>query len=1678
MPKNLSKGNYAQEPSVYGINEILTEIRQKSLTEKEKGTDFERLMKLWFLTDPRYVNLQQVWLWEEFPARKDFGGKDLGIDLVARTETGDYWAIQCKCYAEDAQISKGAVDSFLANASRTFLDPETFQTREFSNLLWVQTTRKRWGANAEAAIQGLSKPFNRISLYDLEISAVDWEKLKAGLYGDNAKLPGKQPRPHQLVAMSRAYEYFVEQRNERGKLIMACGTGKTYTSLKIMEQMTDKNAFVLFLVPSIALLGQTLNAWMADKQDEMRAVCVCSDAKASRKMVEADDEDASVIDLAVPATTNTNSILRQLRQYGKEDCRTVIFSTYQSIDVVKEAIDLYGREVDLIICDEAHRTTGVILKDKAESNFTKIHSNDFIASKRRLYMTATPRLYSANVKVKAKENENVDVLCSMDSKELYGEEFHRLSFNDAVSQGLLADYKVLVLTVSEEDIPQEIRTHIKDNYNFASEKDKLHELNFDDATKIIGCINGLSKRIKGDHGVTKEQDPMMMKRAVAFCQTINPTKSNPNYSSTQLAKYFGTICDEYKDMMFDDEKKEVVNVKAKHIDGSMDANTRNELIAWLKQDADDPQECRVLCNVRCLSEGVDVPALDAVLFLSPRNSEVEVVQSVGRVMRTFGKGTDKEKKYGYIIIPVIVPNDVKPEDALNDNERFKVVWTILNALRSHDENFNAHVNQINLNKTRPPKITVARVPRDTYGLGTMAGEDGAQHLDNEEVARQLELRFGTLQDGIYARLVEKVGDKMYWENWAKSVGEIAQKFIERIALLIKENENARNYFKEFINGLHKNINDSIDEGQTIEMLAQHMITRPVFDALFKEYEFVNNNAVSRSMQDMLEVLESEGMEMDTAVLDKFYTSVKNNISNIDNLEAKQTIIKNLYEKFFKGAFPLTVEKLGIVYTPVECVDFIIHSVEDILQQEFHTSLTNENVHILDPFVGTGTFITRLLQSGLIKKEDMLRKYKNEIHCNEIVLLAYYIADVNIEAVYHDIMHPDKYEMYDGICLTDTFQLNEHGDNDIFSQLFPENSERLQKQKKAPVRVIIGNPPYSIGQKDQNDNAQNLSYKNLEKRLANTYVLYSDATNNRSVYDSYVKAFRWASDRIQSLKDGGIVAFISNGAWIDGNAQDGMRKCLQDEFTSIYVLNLRGNQRTSGELSRKEGGKIFGSGSRTPITITILVKNPARQGKAIIYYHDIGDYLTREQKLKIIHNFHSIRSVDWIKIQPNDKNDWINIRDGVFDSQIPLYPNEKSEKQSVFTPVCSMGIVTSRDVWCYNSSKGILIENIKNSIAYYNHQVERYLEAKKENNSLVAQDFVEYDSTKFSWDRRQKITDCPKGIQYEFEEDSVRISQYRPFYKQNSYINKYLNNCTYKIPQLFPQRETYNLFIDVSGIGSSKDFSCLLSANIPDYQLLFNGQCFPLYWYEENKNKQKSLFDEETNDDYIRRDGITDWILKEVRTRYGTKNITKEMIFYYVYGLLHSKDYRERFAADLKKSLPRIPIVDSVEDFMEFYKAGKELADLHLNYETVAPYPDVIVHGDRQVPLTVKRDPATGGYIQAPADDGAYDYFRVIDKMRFKSKEDKSTIIYNGNITIENIPQKAYEYIVNGKSAIEWIVERYAVTQDKKSLIKNDANDWAREHHKPRYILDLLLSVINVSVQSVDIVNNLPKLKFD
>lgn len=1637
------------------FKEVLEKYRAISFTEKEKGTKFERLMRLWLLTDPRYERLSQVWMWNDFPSRKDFGGSDIGIDLVAKEENGNYWAIQCKCYKEESRIDKKEVDSFLATSSKQFIDPETMQTVGFSNRLWISTTNN-WGTNAEEAIRHQNPPVSRIGLVDLETSPVEWDKLEEGLSGSSARAEGKQPMKHQLNAISKAVEHYIDNGNDRGKLIMACGTGKTYTSLLIAETMLEQKGLVLFLVPSISLLGQALNNWFADSKKPLKAVCICSDSTAQRKInKDTDDVSDSAVDLALPSSTNAKSIARQLDSYRNHDGLVVVFSTYQSIDAVSEAQKevlkttngAYG-EFDLIVCDEAHRTTGIKLSDADESNFTKVHSNANVRGKKRLYMTATPRLYGESAKVKASEKDCI--LCSMDDESIYGKEFFRVNFSYAVTHGLLTDYKVLVLTVNEDDVPEGIMSYVRD-------KDKK-ELNLDETSKLIGVINGLSKEVRGDNGKTWEVDPQIMHRAVAFCSSIG--SEDKIGTSKNIAYTLPRICDKYRESLSEEEQKRIVHIKTKHIDGSQNALERNQSLQWLKEESDDEQECKVLTNVRCLSEGIDVPALDAVLFLSSRNSQVDIVQSVGRIMRNFKKGQPGEKKYGYIIIPIVVPMDVSPEDALAQNKYFDVVWSILNALRSHDDNFNAEVNKIALNRNKDSKVLVGGIGFGSNAISPQDQQD-AVDLNNDDIAEQLEIRFSELKDGIYAKLVEKCGDRLYWENWAREVGDIARKFIERITQMVLKEGIHKEEFDEYLKGLQRDLNPTIDAPQAIEMLAQHIITRPVFDALFKEYEFVTNNAVSRSMQQIIDLLEDEGLNKDLVALEKFYDSVRVNVGKIDNLGGKQTIIKNLYEKFFKGAFPLTVERLGIVYTPIECVDFIIHSVEYILNKEFGCSLTDENVHCIDPFTGTGTFVTRLLQSGIILPKDMLRKYLNEIHCNELVLLAYYIADVNIESVFHDLMHPDKYIPYDGICLTDTFQLNETDNKALFSKLFKENSERVEIQKKAPIRVIMGNPPYSAKQKSANDNAQNISYEHLDSRIASTYAFGSTSTNKTAVYDSYFKAFRWASDRISQNVEGGIVAFISNGAWIDSDSAEGFRRCLEKEFTSIYVLNLRGNARSSGEYRRREGGGVFDSGSRTPIAITILVKNPkATNEKATIFYHDIGDYLTREDKLRIVKGFKNIASnrLEWQTIVPNEKGDWINQRDGLFDSHILIGDKEnKLNKQTYFTTIYARGVGSSRDVWAYNYSRKTMLNSMLRSNDFYNTQRKLYQDEVKKNPSLAVESFIDTDESKISWSRAYR-NDIKRNKVHSFNESCARIAMYRPFAKQNLYFDKDILNDVGSIFDMFPSSKLENRIICVSGIGGSKAHSVFMTDCIPDLNVLDSGtQCFPLYWYKKDDSQQLSIFDDDSNVGYTRYDGISDWILKEVRKRFGdTKSLTKEHIFYYVYGLLHSQGYRERFADDLKKSLPRIPILDKVEDFMTFYKAGKQLAELHLNYEIVEPCP------------TVKVD--------MPNDPTDEDFY--VEKMKFPSKDKKDTIIYNGKIRITNIPKEAYDYVVNGKSAIEWLMERYAVTIDKNSLIKNDPNDWGKEHGNPRYIFNLILSVINVSVKTMQIVNALPILTFE
>lgn len=1616
-------------------------------------------MQGYLKTTSLYANrLEEVWLWMEFPFHDQFGGKDTGIDLVARTVEGEYWAIQCKCYAADTFINKPDVDTFLATSGKRF---ETeFGMTGFAQRLWISTTNK-WNSTAEQTIRNQQPPVTRLNLIDLENDDVDWSSLEQGLFGVASRSKPFAIREHQQEAIDQAHAYFKideatgQPAHTRGKLIMACGTGKTFTSLRIAENETGGRGLVLFLVPSIALLGQTLRSWLQQAQEPMTAVCICSDPQVSKQTEKKDNDTTSVIDLALPASTDVPSIVKQLQHARRHNAEglTVVFSTYQSIDVISRAQQQLLAETggafgtfDLIICDEAHRTTGVTLKDETESAFVRVHNNDFLRAVRRIYMTATPRLYTDETKKRAEENSAV--LCSMDDRSMYGDEIYRIGFGKAVKQELLSDYKVLILAVGEKDITPTLQ-------NALTREDGT--IDADDPSKLIGCINALSKKVLGaDEEFVKGSDPLPMRRAVAFCSSIKASKA--------IANAFTDYKDLYMEDIREEDRATMVDVVAHHVDGSMSATKRDEELMWLKEQPENERECRMLTNARCLSEGVDVPSLDAVVFISPKNSQVDVVQSVGRVMRR-----SEGKKYGYIIIPVVVPADAEGDKVLENHPNFKVVWTVLNALRAHDDRFNAEVNKIELSKKKPKNILFG-------GVGA-SRKDEDQHSDGdskpraesaaEQLATQLSMSFNDLQNVFYAKLVTKVGTKRYWELWAKDIAQIAEQHIARIKALIADNGKHRRAFDQLMRGLHRNINPGLSEQDAIEMLSQHIISRPVFEALFENYQFAASNPISRSMQKMLDLLDDETKtEEEHQKLQKFYDYVRDTVGDIHEADARQRIIVELYDKFFKVASPRTVEKLGIVYTPVEVVDFIIRSVGYILQREFRRSLSDENVHILDPFTGTGTFITRLLQSGLISHEALERKYGREIHANEIVLMAYYIASVNIENVFHDLMGPDtEYRPFGGICLTDTFQLGEEAaDENLYSEQFPTNSRRVIEQKKRRITVIVGNPPYSIGQKSANDNAQNESYPTLESRIENTYVAQSEAALNKSAYDSYIKAFRWASDRLNE-KEGGVIGFVTNGAWLDANGLDGMRKCLEREFSAIYVFNLRGNCRTSGEIRRKEAGNVFGLGSRTPIAITILVKKPKVSDEAArICYHDIGDYLSREEKLRIIHNMGDISNplMQWITITPNEHGDWLNKRSEQFKLFTPLEPEKKFGKgNKSFFEGFSLGLGTNRDAWVYNSSLVELQANITKTIDFYNQQVESYKTAKQE---MSLDNFLadKRDSTKIVW-TDTLIRDLQKGIKYDIDTSRYTVGMYRPYFKQALYQDRILNHRVYQIPRLFPTSNHRNLVICVSGVGASKDFSTLITDCIPDLQLQFNGQCFPLYWYDDSTADIADLFSAQQSDAdrYVRRDGVTDWILSTARKQYGSR-VTREDIFYYVYGILHAPDYRTTFAADLKKSLPRLPLVESPDDFWAFSRAGRSLAELHLGYEHVEPYARY-----HTVNSTTSEDDAIN--------------YRV-EKMRFGKLDnktaDKSIIHYNAGITIESIPLGAYDYVVNGKSAIEWVMERYAVKTDSTSLITNDPNDWCREHDDPKYIYNLLLRIITVSLETMKIVRSLPKLKLE
>lgn len=1663
------------------FGEVLAQLRENQ-PQGSYGIKFEKLMVNYFRTDPvLQEQFSEVSRWSDWEFN---GGKqDTGIDLVARRADDDAWvAIQCKFYKPDTYIQKRHLDSFFEASGHSFTTDKG--TESFAQRIIISTS-ERWSKNAEEMLEHQLIPTNRIGTAAIAESPIDWDVTFPGseIEINLTRREVFSPRPHQQEAISKAIAGF--ETHDRGKLIMACGTGKTFTALRLAERFAELNgnkARVLFLVPSISLLSQTLKEWTAQNQEHLplKSYAVCSDTKVSKKA-----EDIASYDLEVPVSTNGKDIAERTAQGKRRAGINVIFSTYQSIEAIHEAQELGMDDFDLVICDEAHRTTGVTLAGEDASNFVKIHDEKYIKASKRLYMTATPRLFDDNIKGKAAEHSAE--LASMDDEAIYGPEFYRLGFGEAVDKGLLTDYKVLVMTV-EEDIAADVLA-----------TNPTNEINLTTASAMIGAWNGLAKRSGAEQDTKSgfEANAQPMRRTVAFAKDIKASKT--------IQETFPTLIRQYQEQLKDHAATNDVSllnidlqVAVEHVDGTMNALERGNKISWLESSIPE-DETRILTNARCLSEGVDVPALDSVIFFHPRNSMVDVVQSVGRVMRK-AEGKD----YGYIILPVAIPPGVSPSQALNDNTRFRVVWQILNALRAHDDRFNAKVNSIALNeKTELPIVPIpvpkpspdqesdeekARRARQKLNAGDRRSSGEPEHRGGEKeqlTAEQMTLfSLEAWQEAMYVKLVDKVGTRTYWEDWADDVATIAEAQIARIKALINAaDDTIRKEFEVFIEGLRGNLNDSITEDEAISMLSQHLITAPVFNALFTEHDFAAHNPVARVMQRMVDALSDAKLESETESLTKFYESVRVRASEVSSASGKQQVIKDLYERFFRKAFKKQSEALGIVYTPVEIVDFILRSADQISRWHFGKGLTDEGVHILDPFTGTGTFMVRLLQSGLIEPDDLARKYATELHATEIMLLAYYVAAVNIETTYNALQaeraqrngEPEpEYVPFDGIALADTYQIHEEGDI-LDLTVFKENNAAIQRQIDAPINIIIGNPPYSVGQTSANDNNQNLKYPTLDKRIEETFAANSSATNKNSLYDSYLRAFRWSIDRLGTH---GVMAFVSNGGWIDGNTADGVRLSLDDELSDIYVYNLRGNARTAGDVRRQEAGNVFRDGGRTTIAIIIAVKREIPDD-VCIHYRDIGDYLSADEKLAIVDRS-TLDNVDWQIIEPNIYGDWLNQRDEDFETWPVI--GDKSNKEMHFFASYSLGLGSARDFWVYNFSAARLEANVRHTISSLE------IASKAFENWLSNNPTKRHESTVSEFLKQVSGFDNPANIkwsrslrnyvakheEFEYQTSGMTHSVSRPFSKMHVYFDKHLNHERSRMPECFPTAAHDNLGYCVMSPRDAANFATLATTAIPDLSIfVYASQFFPRWTWEPIESPEGELdfgmgasegsepgTEGEILDGYRRVDNITDEILEVYREALGS-DVTKDDIFYFVYGQLHDSGYREKYAADLKKMLPHIETPTSRARFDQLADAGRELMDLHVNYEDVEPWP-----------VTVE--------VKASADESDRETWRV-QKMKWAKRKDSetgknvndvTTLVYNKSVTVRDIPAEADEYMLGSRSALAWIIDRYQVKKDKASGIVNDPNDWADEVGNPRYIVDLIAKVTRVAVETVRIVEGI------
>jgi predicted helicase len=1531
----------------------------------EKGRLLEIATKLYF---ERVMPVEAVYYWRDWAHQQGLPIQDTGIDLVAIFE-GQTWAIQCKLWQKEVDWSD--LGTFVASLTKKDLP--------FAGGYLVVESLTR---QAERQLEELEKPLHILSAREILNTLREEYGLSEEAILQEKPLPPKTPktlRPYQEKAVRAAVEHF--QHHQRGKLLMPPGTGKTLVSLRITEellahkiqsptsphvasytkaeslgslssslsqgenlgsssspalqgsqaeslsslssslsqgerallsssQLSNGGAverfstppLVLFLCPSIALLDQSIKVWWRESRFPLHIAAVVSD-----KTVGKEDDFHHRSLLTFPATTNSQELLERFEL--RPDRLNVVFSTYQSLEVVIEAQAKGFPAFDLVICDEAHRTAGVSDKRHApeESGFRKVHDDNFLRAHKRLYMTATPKVFGTSPEERRRaETENLVKIYDMSDETLFGTVFFEYSFRHAIEEGYLAPYRVVVLMVDPRAVQKELYEYLQSD----------QALSVDLATQLVALGRLIQGEIRDESG---QPLPQPIRSGIVFVGRVR--------KSEKLGQEFARVYQEY----FGEPPK----AQLRHIDGSMSAFEKRRRLDWLREGS--AQEPHLLSNAKVLTEGIDVPSLDVVAFLDPKESVVDIIQAVGRVVRTA-----ENKNYGLIFIPLILQATDQPLKESDVDRRlhhssYKTLWQVLGALASLDSSFRAQIRLLLVgDRDKPLSEEPVLMLRRSPELQPELFEQVRQHL-SLRIVRSFRL------------------GRVFLRDWAQETARLAQTLHHHLQNALERDPDFQNQFQKLLQGLQKNLHPQIHPTDVQSLIVQYLLTRPIFEALFPPPTHPNpQNTHLQSAADLLEEIFGHFrpfLKNNLETLQKFYDQAQARAAGLTSPAERQEFIRQLYTDFFAVAFPQLSEEMGIAYTPLPLVQFLVRVGNHLLQEHFDRSLQDPGVGVWDPFAGTGTFLALAMND--IPPHALQQKLAlQDFWATEILLLPFLVLVKNLEhLIAQKLSHPIPFS---GALWGDTFQLMEHfyqKKHPTLPDLFPPAFQNLQNHfLQKPLHLILSNPPWRAGRENENQGRKNLTYPTLRSRIETTYAAAAQslgATNLNSLYDTYIQAIRLATDRIEE----GIIAFVLNNGWLTGLAARGLRNTLQSEFAAIYIYDLKGDARTRGEERRKQAENVFGDQSRAGVCLTLLVKKKDFSGKGRIFYAAVPDYASKEEKFRLLETFaQDPTPIPWREIHPSPKADWLQQGQSEFDTFLKLgdkhvkntlrstaassqssaslelegdAPEESppptaphphlstQEKEITLFALYCRGVITCRDRYVYNFSEDELRRHVQRLITTFNNELARA--QKGEITEENVEEAVEKDPKKIKWDstlKRYLFSSIPAQ---KWEEESLREAYYRPFVPMKLYFNRVFNNSVHRLFDIFPTADTENIAIVVSAVGKGAIFDAFMVDAIVDlHYFSAQNQLFPLYYFAGDGSRRENITA-----------GAVGYFSRELGRR-----VRVEEVFYYVFGVLSAPGYRERYGENLLMELPRVPLLRGV--FGEVVDLGRKLAALQLS----------------------------------------------------------------------------------------------------------------------------------------------------